>query len=86
MNNKQQNKTNFDERKERIIIRQSQVKLVLEYLTSCGICPTIQDLLKTTTMMEQYIYDGYSADLMDKIGKLDDYIQTEYKGGIKNEK
>ena len=83
MNNRQ-DKT-FDERKERIIVRQSQIKLALDYLTTCNICPTIQDLIRTTTMLEQYIIDGYSVELMNKLAKLDDYIQKEFKGGNRDE-
>ena len=87
MNNKQQKQVNqFNEKKERIIIRQSQIKMSLDILQANGITPTIQDLLKTTTMLEQYIYDGYSTDLMDKISKLEQHLDEQYKGGIKNEK
>lgn len=61
------------------IIRQSQIKLALDYYNTCGFCPSIVDLVKTTTMLEQYIKEGYSSDLINKIEKLDHYIQENYK-------
>jgi len=61
------------------IIRQSQIKLALDYYNTCGFCSSIVDLVKTTTMLEQYIKEGYSSDLINKIEKLDQYIQENYK-------
>lgn len=62
------------------IIRQSQIKLALDYFNACEICPTIVDLVKTTTMLEQYIKNGYSNDLVSSFNELDKHIQKEYKG------
>ena len=62
------------------IIRQSQIKLALDYFNSCNICPTMVDLMKTTTMLEQYIVNGYSNDLVSSFNELDKHIQKEYKG------
>lgn len=62
------------------IIRQSQIKLALDYFNACGICPTLADLMKITTMLEKYIIDGYSPDLVSKFENIDKFIQDEYKG------
>jgi hypothetical protein len=62
------------------IIRQSQIKLALDYFNACGTCPTLTDLIKITTMLEQYIKDGYDKDLVNKFERIDEYIQKEYKG------
>ena len=66
--------------KDRQIIRQSQLKLSLEYYNSCGICPTMADLVKTTTMLEDYVINGYSSNLMMKFDKLDAFINDNYSG------
>ena len=64
----------------RQISRQSMSKLALEYFSMCGICPTITDVMKTTTMLEDYVINGYSAEMVDKFTKLDEYLTKEYKG------
>jgi hypothetical protein len=61
--------------KDRQIIRQSQIKLSLDYLNGCGICPSMVDLIKTTTMLEEFIVNGYSRDIVQKFEKLDSHIQ-----------
>ena len=66
--------------KDEQIIRQSQIKLALDYFTACGVCPSLTDLMSITTMLEQYIKDGYSKELKAKFEKIDEFIQTEYKG------
>lgn len=62
------------------IVRQSQIKLALDYFNACGVCPTMVDLMKTTTMLEQFIINGYSNDLVSSFNELDKHIQKEYKG------
>jgi hypothetical protein len=64
---------------QRQIIRQSQIKLALEYYGACDICPTMLDLIRTTTMLEDFVVNGYSKDMVAKFEKLDIHIQTEYK-------
>lgn len=64
--------------KERQIIRQSQIKLALDYFHSCGVCPTSKDLIRTTTLLEDYIFNGYSKSLSDRFEKLDEYISENY--------
>lgn len=65
--------------KDKQIIRQSQLKMSLDYFNSCNICPTITDLIKTTTMLEDFVINGYSKELVSKFEKLDGYINEQYK-------
>jgi hypothetical protein len=57
------------------IIRQSQVKAVLDYFTLIEKKPSLSDVVKTATMMEQYINNGYSKKLMDDFDKVDTHIK-----------
>lgn len=66
--------------KDRQIIRQSQLKLSLEYFNACGFCPTMADLIKTTTMLEDFVINGYSSNLVAKFDKIDAYIDDNYRG------
>ena len=73
------NSTNATD-KDKQIIRQSQLKFALDYYNTCGICPTMSDLIKTTTMLEDFVINGYSKDMVSKFEKLDAFINSEYRG------
>lgn len=60
--------------KDKQIIRQSQLKISLDYFNNCNICPSMTDLIKTTTMLEDFVINGYSKELVSKFEKLDSYI------------
>jgi len=66
--------------KDKQIIRQSQLKFSLDYFNTCGICPTMSDLIKTTTMLEDFVINGYSKEMISKFEKLDAFINSEYRG------
>ncbi len=66
---------------QRQIIRQSQLKLALDYFNACGICPTMTDLIRITTMLEEFVVSGYSKDIVSKFEKIDAFIKDEYKKG-----
>jgi hypothetical protein len=66
--------------KDKQIIRQSQMKAALDYFQMCGACPTISDLIKVTTMLENFIVNGYKTADLPNYEKLDEYIQSQYKG------
>ena len=57
------------------IVRQSQIKLALDYFNACGVCPSLSDLIKITTMLEQYIKNGYDKDIVEKFDRIDEYRQ-----------
>lgn len=65
--------------KDRQIIRQSQLKLTLDYYNTCGVCPTLQDIIKSTTLLEDFCINGYSKELSARFEKLDNYIEEQYK-------
>lgn len=64
--------------KDKQIIRQSQLKLALDFFNHCGMCPTIVDLMKTTTMLEDFVINGYSKEMVSKFENLDTYIKETY--------
>lgn len=61
------------------IVAQSQLKVTLDYFQMCGICPTLADVMKVSTMLEKFVRDGYSTQLMESFSRIDAYIQEEYK-------
>jgi hypothetical protein len=66
-----------DEKKQELIVRQAQVNSTIEFFKLIGKKPTLKDVLQISTMMEQFIYNGYSKQFIDeKISKVDEHIMT----------
>jgi hypothetical protein len=58
------------------IIRQSQVKLVVDYFTLIEKKPNLSDVIKISSMMEKYIQNGYTKELGESFLKIDEHINT----------
>lgn len=66
---------NTEDRKQELIVRQAQINSSIEYFKLIGKKPSITDLLKVSTMLEQFIYKGYSTKFMDEVmSKVDEHI------------
>ena len=62
--------------KQKQIIRQSQGKLVLDYFNSCGKCVSLKDMVGITEVMVDYVSNGYSKELGERLNKIDEHIKT----------
>lgn len=58
------------------IIRQSQVKLVVDYFTLIEKKPNLSDVIKISSMMEKYIQNGYTKELGESFLRIDEHIKT----------
>jgi hypothetical protein len=65
--------------KDRQIIRQSQIKSTIDYFNMMEIQPTLEDVVKTTTLLEMFCVEGYSKEMIGRFEKLDQHIQEMYK-------
>jgi hypothetical protein len=65
------------------ILRQSQIKLVLEYLTEKNINVTVEELQRVTDVFVECCLRPIDNDLKDRIKKLDNWIleKTIVKNG-----
>jgi len=59
-------------------IRQVMMNTALTYFTNCGICPTLSDLIKATTILEDYCINGYGSEVMMRFDRLDEFINQQY--------
>ena len=66
--------------KDKQIIRQSQLKFVMDYFQMCGLCPSLADVIKVTSIMEKFVIEGYSKSLKESYDRIDQYIDSEYRG------
>ena len=66
--------------KERQIASQSSLKLIQEWAVSCGYCLTMKDLVGVSVVLVDYVENGYTKELGDRLEKIDTYLQEQYKG------
>ncbi len=67
-----------EENKAARIARQSQMERSLEYYKLRGLQPTVEDVVLTSHILHKYIMDGWSKDLQQMLGKLDNHIEGRY--------
>ena len=66
-----------EQEKQQKIIRQSQLKLVLDWSQTCGVCLTAKELIQITEVFVDYADNGYSKGLADRFNKIDEYLKTK---------
>jgi hypothetical protein len=67
---------NYEEKKQELIVRQSQINSTIEYFKLIGKKPNISDIIKISTMMTKYVHNGYSKELNESFLKMDEHINT----------
>jgi hypothetical protein len=65
--------------KERQIASQSSMKLVLDWSTSCNKCLTMKELVGMSVVLVDYVENGYSKELGDRLDKIQDHIDHKKK-------
>jgi len=58
------------------IARQSQMKLVSEWGHQCGVCLSLKDMVGITNVLVDYVENGYSKDIGERLDKIDGYINS----------
>ena len=64
----------------RQIATQSSLKLIQDWSQSCGYCLTMKDLVGVSVVLVDYVENGYTKELGDRLEKIDTYLQEQYKG------
>lgn len=64
--------------KERQIATQSSLKLVQEWSQSCGYCLDMKDLVGVSVVLVDYVENGYSKAMGERLEKIDSYLQEQY--------
>jgi hypothetical protein len=60
--------------KDRQIATQSSLKIVLEWAGTCNKCITLKELVGITNVIVDYVENGYSKELGDRLDKIQDHI------------
>ena len=56
------------------IATQSNLKLVVEYMNSCDKCLSMVEIIQITTVLNDFVENGYSKALVDRFEKIDQVI------------
>ena len=56
------------------IATQSNLKLVVDYMKCCDKCLTLVEIIQITTVLNDYVENGYSKELKDRFTKIDQII------------
>lgn len=56
------------------IATQSNLKLVIEYMNSCNKCLSMVEIVQITTVLNDFVENGYSKALVDRFEKIDQII------------
>jgi len=63
--------------KDRQIATQSSLKIVLEWSDTCGKCLTLKELVGITNVIVDYVENGYSKEIGDRLDKIQDHIDNK---------
>ena len=61
------------------IIRQSQIKLVVEYARMIGTPMTLKEIVGITNVLVDYIEQGYSKEMGERLDNIDKHIQSKFE-------
>ena len=60
--------------KERQISTQSNMKLIVEYMNSCDKCLSLTEIVQITTVLNDFVENGYSKEIKDRFEKIDQLV------------
>lgn len=56
------------------IATQSNLKLVVEYMNCCNKCLSMVEIVQITTVLNDFVENGYSKSLTERFEKIDQII------------
>ena len=63
--------------KDRQIASQSSMKLVLDWSISCNKCLTMKELVGMSVVLVDFVENGYSKEIGDRLDKIQDHIDNK---------
>jgi hypothetical protein len=59
------------------IVRQSSLKLMLEWSSTCDKCLTLKELVTMTEVVTEYVQTGYNKEIGERLDKIENYLNTK---------
>lgn len=66
-----------EEEKQRIIVRQSQLKMAQEWAQSCGYCLDLLELITLSEVLTNYVMDGAQKEVITRIKNVDEHFSKK---------
>lgn len=67
----------FEEKRQELIVRQSQMERVIEFYTLRGIKPTTLELFTTVELFSDFIMNSMTPQVKDRMNNMDKYLNTK---------
>lgn len=64
--------------KQQAIVRQSQLKLVMDYLKQINLNLPLKDVAGITNVMTDYCIKGYTKDIAGRLEAIDKFIKSKF--------
>ena len=61
----------------RQIVTQSSLKFVNEWAISCNQCLTLKEIISITNVVVDYVENGYTKEIGERLNTIDNYIKNE---------
>ncbi len=74
-----QTNTNMAQDKERQIVTQSQLKLVMDYTKQIGVNLKLKEIVGVTNVMVDYCMNGYSKEIGERLDAIDKFIIDKFE-------
>jgi hypothetical protein len=65
--------------KDRQIVTQSQLKLVMDYSKQIGVNLKLKEVIGVTNVLVDYCINGYSKELGDRLEAIDKFIESKFE-------
>lgn len=65
--------------KDRQIVTQSQLKLVMDYTKQIGVNLKLKEVVGVTNVLVDYCLNGYSKEIGDRLDSIDKFIQSKFE-------
>jgi hypothetical protein len=66
------------QKNQQSIIRQSQLKNVVDYCRLIGTPLTLKEIVGITNVLTDYCENGYSKEIGERLEKIDNHIQKKF--------
>jgi len=61
----------------RQIATQSSLKFVNDWAASCNQCLTLKEVISITNVIVDYVENGYSKEIGQRLSTIDEYLKNE---------
>jgi hypothetical protein len=68
----------FEEHKQQLIVRQSQMERAIQYCTLIGIKPNPTDVILMADVFTEFVFNGRTKDVLNRSKLMNTYIKENY--------